>query len=394
MRLLIVHNYYQQPGGEDAVFVAEKTLLRRYGHEMVEYTDNNRRINGMSPLAVAAQAVWSRSSRKQLFPLLRDARPDVVHFHNAFWLISPSAYFACQKMNVPVVQTLHNYRLLCPTATFYRGGQVCEECMAKILPWRGARHACYRGSRARTAVVSAMLTIHRRLKTWQKQVDIYIALTEFARQKFIKGGIPSDKIVVKPNFIHPDPRPNNTAGNYVIFIGRLSPEKGLRTLLKAWRNLKGIPLKLVGDGPLMTEVQKEAGALPNVEVLGWREYEGTIALFKGARLLVFPSEWYETFGRVAVEAFACGVPVVASRLGAMAEIIDDGRTGLLFEPGDSRDLASKVRWLFEHPEKAKAMGRNARAEYEKKYTPELNYKMLLRIYEMAIENSKCTTHIS
>ncbi|MCH8028475.1 MAG: glycosyltransferase [Candidatus Dadabacteria bacterium] len=390
MRILICHNYYQQPGGEDAVFASESSLLREYGHEVVKYTDDNKRINGMSRLAVGAQSIWSRPSQRKLLNILRDLRPDLVHFHNTFLLISPSAYYACQKVGVPVVQTLHNYRVFCPKATFYRDGHVCEDCLGRSLLWPGVLHACYRGSRMQTSVVAIMLTFHRMLKTWQRQVDIYIALTEFAKQKFIEGGIPAKKIFVKPNFVFPDPGMRDGDGDYVVFAGRLSPEKGIITLLRTWQSLKGIPLKIVGYGPLIEEVKVfvQTRKLEDIEILGQCANEEVIALMKGARFLVFPSEWYETFGRVVVEAFACGVPVVASRLGAMEEIVGDKRTGLHFEPGNPEDLAVKVEWAWTHPKEMQNMGYAARAEYEAKYTAERNYKLLMEVYLKVIDLRK------
>jgi len=390
MKIILVHNRYQQPGGEDAVFAAEMALLRRHGNEMVEYIEDNQRINGMNRFAVASRAIWSCSSQSKLNQILQDTRPNAVHFHNTFLLISPSAYYACQKFAVPVVQTLHNYRLLCPAGTFYRNGHICEDCLGKTPPWPGILHACYRDSRAETAVVSTMLTIHRWIRTWREQVDVYVALTEFARKKFIEGGLPSEKIVVKPNFVHPDPGIREEKGLYALFVGRLSSEKGLRTLLWAWQYLQKIPLKIVGDGPLMEEVSAyvKTHKLEWVELIGRCNHEEVLELMKGARYLVLPSECYETFGLVAVEAFACGVPVIASRLGAMAEIVDDGRTGLHFEPGNSEDLAAKVEWAWTHPEAMSEMGREARREYEEKYTAEKNYKMLLDIYERALSYHK------
>ena len=189
MRILLIHNHYQYSGGEDAVFGAESALLRQNGHKVVEYTEDNSRIDGMSRGAVAARAIWSSPTRRRLTAILRDRHFDIAHFHNTFPLISPSAYTACREVKVPVVQTLHNYRLLCPAATLFRDGQVCEACLGKTYPWPGVWHACYRGSRSQSAIVAAMLAVHRGLKTWQQQVDIYIALTEFSKQKFIEGGI-------------------------------------------------------------------------------------------------------------------------------------------------------------------------------------------------------------
>lgn len=387
MRILLIHNHYQQPGGEDVVFAAESALLRRNGHEVITYTEHNSRIHGLNRLSLAATTLWSAQTKSRLLKLLRDARPDAAHFHNIFPLISPSAYSACRETGVPVVQTLHNYRLLCPAATFFREGRICEDCLNKTTPWPGALHGCYRKSCSQTALVGAMLTFHRWLKSWDRQVDLYVALTEFSRQKFIQGGLRANKIVVKPNFVSPDPGERNGDGEYVLFVGRLSEEKGVRTLIRAWRSLRDVPLRIAGDGPLAVEVRAfvDREKLHQVELLGAQTYESVIELIKTARFLIFPSQWYETFGRVAVEAFACGVPVLASRLGAMAEIVEDGSTGMLFNPGDPVDLAAKVRWAVENPGAMAQMGKNARRTYEEKYTSKNNYELLLNIYRLAME---------
>lgn len=391
-RILVVHNSYQHAGGEDAVFVAETALLRQRGRDVVEYTEDNKRINGMSQVSVAAQSMWSTRTCLRLLQILRSSQPHVAHFHNIFPLISPSAYSACRKVGVPVVQTLHNFRLLCPAATFFRDGRVCEDCMHRTPPWPGIVHACYRDSRGQTGVVAVMLAVHWWLKTWSGRVDVYIALTEFARKKFIQGGIPAEKIVVKPNFVHPDPGMRESGGEYALFVGRLSPEKGVSTLLKAWRSLKDVPLNIAGEGPLCEKVHAfiNREKLENVELLGQRSHEEIVALMKGARFLVFPSEWYEGFPMTLVEAFACGVPVVASRLGGMAEIVEEGHTGLFFQPGDSANLAEKVRWAMDHPDAMREMGVKARQAYEEKYTAEKNYQILLNIYERAVGEAEQT----
>ncbi len=385
MRILLIHNRYQQPGGEDAVFEVEKALLKRMGHEVIPFVEDNARLNGVNPLKVARNAVWSREAQDKIRRLIRETKPDVAHFHNTFLMISPAAYYACKEAEVPVVQTLHNYRLICPGALLMRGGQMCEDCMNKIVPWPGVVHGCWRASKMGTAVVVTMLSVHRRMKTWQEQVDVYIALTEFARQKFIEGGLPADKIMVKPNFMAPDPGAGQHEGEYALFVGRLSPEKGVQTLLRAWKHLGSIALKIVGDGPLMEEIRtfvRQEG-LKNVEILGRRPRDEVFHLMREAWMLMFPSEWYEGFPMAIAEAFACGLPVIASRLGAMAEIVEDGRAGLLFRPGDPEDLAAKIEWAWTHPKALAQMGEEARREYERKYTAERNYSMLMDIYERA-----------
>ncbi len=386
MRALLVHNYYQEPGGEDAVFQAESDLLHASGHVVVDYVRYNDRIalNGpLSRLSMAVRTVWASDTRETLRSLLARERLDVAHFHNTFPLISPAAYDACKEAGLPVVQTLHNYRLFCPSANFFRDGHVCQECVDGTL-WRGVRYGCYRDSRAATAAVAGMLAFHRQRQTWTKMVDCYIALTEFARAKFVAAGLPATKIVVKPNFVYPDPGPRRKPGDYAVFVGRLSTEKGLRTLLDTWDRLDGeIPLRIVGDGPLRAELElrKARRGLAGLGFLGWLSRGQTLAAMKGSRFLVFPSEWYECFPATLVEAFACGVPVIASRLGAMQEIVQDGKTGLHFTAGDSDDLAAKVEWAWSHPKELDQMGRAARAEYQAKYTAERNYRMLMEIYQ-------------
>ena len=386
MRVLIVHNRYTQPGGEDEVFRGEVDLLEQNGHEVIPFVEDNARFKGMPPLKAAQNAIWSKKAQGKLRQLIQETKPDVAHFHNTFLMISPAAYYACKEAKVPVVQTLHNYRLVCPGSLLMRAGQVCENCVGKTVPWPGVIHGCWRGSRTGTAVVATMLAVHHLMKTWQEQVDVYIALTEFAQQKFIEGRLPAEKIAVKPNFVAPDPGPGHHGGGYALFVGRLSSEKGVMTMLRAWKQLKNIPLKIVGDGPLMEEMQGfvQTEGLKDVKVLGRRPREDVFWLMREARGLMFPSEWYEGFPMTITEAFACGLPVIASRLGAMAEIIDDGRTGLHFEPGDAEDLAAKVEWAWSHPEAMQAMGREARREYEEKYTAERNYKMLMDIYHHAV----------
>ena len=385
----MVHNYYQQPGGEDIVASAEAELLEKNGHKILLYEKHNDAIKNINALSVATTTIWNRESYNKLYKIIRNEKPDVVHFHNTFPLISPAGYYAAKNNRVAVVQTLHNYRLFCPAGTLFRSGNVCEDCMGRAIAWPGVRHACYRESRAATAVVAAMLSSHRLLRTWQRKVDVYIAISEFARQKFIEAGLSPEKIVVKPNFIEPDPGPGNERDDYALFVGRLSREKGIDTLLAAWEKLDGsVNLKIVGDGPLAAKVGDQAARLPSVEALGRMDRDGVMALMGAAKFLIFPSEWYETFGLVAVEACARETPVIVSRLGVMSEIIRDRDTGLHFEAGNAEDLATTVRWAVGHPAEIRQMGKAARKEYLKKYTGRRNYQLLRGIYEQAIEEAR------
>jgi glycosyltransferase involved in cell wall biosynthesis len=391
MRILLCHAYYQQPGGEDQSFEAEARLLESRGHEVRRYTLHNDAIEDMSRLAIAAKTFWNRSSHRALTRLLRDFRPDVMHCTNNFPLISPSAYSAARAQGGAGVQSLRNYRQLCPGGLLLRNDAVCEDCLGKWFAAPAVRHGCYRGSRMATAVVAGMTALHRMLGTWSSAVDLYFTLSGFAKAKFVSAGWPAEKIAVKPNFIDPDPGVGEGRGDYAVFAGRLSPEKGLRTMLDAWRRLqRPIPLKIIGDGPLAAEIQQFSQAHPHVELLGRRPLEEVLQIIGAARFLVMPSVWYETFGRTIIEAFAKGTPVIASRLGAMAELVEDGATGLLFTPGDAADLASKVQMLASDPIQRHRLGRAARMEYERQYTAEPNHEQLLEIYRRASANRGAT----
>jgi glycosyltransferase involved in cell wall biosynthesis len=264
---------------------------------------------------------------------------------------------------------------------------VCEECSGGGL-WHSVWHGCYRESRPTTAAVALMLKVHRARHTWDESVSGYLALTEFARRKFIKSGLPSQKVHVKPNFVFPDPGERTSPGDYAIFAGRLSEEKGVSTLLAAWEHLsKTIPLVIVGDGPLRKKLEQEAAArgLRDVTFRGWLSLRNTRTAIQQARFLIIPSVWYEAFALNIVESFACGTPVLCSRLGAMEENVADYRTGLHFTAGDAVDLARKVDWAWSHPARLAAMGREARREYETRYTAERNYSMLMKIYQQTVE---------
>lgn len=383
MRILSIHNNYQIRGGEDESRESEERLLREMGHEVEVYQENNDRVATLGSVNMAFRTIWSKESYNIVQEKLTTKACDLVHVQNFFPLISPSVYYAAKAKGVPVVQTLRNYRLLCPNALFFRNGQVCEDCMGKPIPYPGVVHSCYRENKAASAVTATMITVHRAMQTWKEQVDLYIALTEFARQKFIQGGLPGEKIVVKPNFVYPDPGVGEGRGGYALFVGRLSVEKGLDTLLAAWQQLKNpLPLKIVGDGPLASQVAEAAEKIPKIEWLGRRPIAEVHALMGEAMVLIFPSKWYETFGRVAVEGFAKGTPTIAANIGAIAELVDRGRTGLHFQPGNPTDLAAQVEWILEHPTQLAQMRQEARAQFEAKYTAQENYRRLMEIYSL------------
>jgi glycosyltransferase involved in cell wall biosynthesis len=394
MKILLVHNTYQQPGGEDVVFESEKRLLERAGHHVVSYLRSNKELgnaSGLHRIAIIPRMVWSSDSRREFTRVLDEERPDIVHAHNTFMVISPSIYSVCRERRIPVVQTLHNFRLLCPASNFYRDGKVCEECVDNGL-LRGVRHGCYRDSRGATAGVALMIAVHRKLHTWRDSVTRFIALTEFAKQKFVAAGFPSDKLVVKPNFVDPDPCERVSSGEYAVYVGRLTQDKGLGVLLDAWKQLRGkYPLEIVGEGPerLRLEAQARESQLSGITFRGQLSRAEAVAAVKNARFIVVPSTWYETFGMCIAESFACGTPVLCSRLGAMEEIVTDHSTGLHFTPGDSQDLASKVEWAWGHPAELDQMGRAARGKYESDFTAKKNYSLLMQIYEQAVGHMRC-----
>lgn len=378
LRVLVVHNGYRQRGGEDSVVEAELALLRSGGHVVETYLRHNDEIDGLPRARLAREALWSGGTTADIEALVAAFAPDVIHVHNTHPLISPSLYWAAARQRVPVVQTLHNFRLLCPQGMLLREQRVCEDCLGH-LPWRGVVHRCYRGSAAQSAVVAATVTLHRGLGTWRAKVRRYIALNGFCRDLFVRGGLPADRIVVKPNFVDV-PAGAQAARRGGLFVGRLSVEKGIGVLAAALHRAPGVELDVIGSG----DHEADLDGLPHVRRLGFMTLPDILERMRRARWLVVPSLWYENFPRTIVEAYACGLPVIASRLGALPELVDDGVTGLLFEPGAADDLARVLAWAEAHPHEMARMGAAARERYDALYTPGRNLRMLEGIYADAI----------
>jgi len=386
MNIAVIHNFYKSSGGEDRVFENEVDVLRRHGHTVSEFTMHNDDVDALSRLRLAKETVWSRQSYESLLDFFRHNCTDVAHFHNTFPLISPAGYYAAKEAGAAVVQTLHNYRLVCPSGQFLRAGRVCEDCLGRTFSWPSVAHACYRGERGATAVIASMSAFHWVRGTWTNQVDRYIALSTFARDRFIAGGLPADSLVVKPNF-------TSTSANTVtmprqlraLYVGRLSAEKGINTLLQAWNELE-TPIDIIGTGPLMESVQR--ANLPSVHVKGHVDSDEVAKAMAIACFLVIPSVWYEGFPMVIVEALAAGLPIIASKLGAMAEIVEDGVTGLHFEAGNASDLASKVRWAADHRDEMLHMGERARRAFQTRYSESIGYANLISIYKEALGAAK------
>lgn len=418
MKVLLVHNFYQSssPSGEDAVFRNECQLLKKNGIEVITFEKHNDEIKdyGLSgKLLLPFRNIWSRRTYRELTQVLKKEKPDIAHFHNIWYLISPSAYYACRDAGVPVVQTLHNFRISCVNGLLLRNGHVCEECIVKKtghgsgvmgdrlrMIQNAISYGCYRNSRIYSIPVALMQYLHWVKKTWSDKVDAYIALTEFGRQKFIEAGLPADKIFVKPNFLADPPEPNYSSQNYAVFLGRLSPEKGLSVLINAFQYLSSpthnpsprthhpFHLKIVGDGSLMENLQHivSAGKMEGIEFTGRKSFADAMVLLGNARFMIMPSMCYEGFPMAIREAFACGKPVIASNLGSMAELVENGKTGLLFEPGNPLDLAEKMKWMIGHEAECIEMGKKAREVFEEKYTAERNIEILMEIYSKVMGN--------
>ena len=385
MKILQLHNRYQIIGGEEGVVQAEQTLLTQNGHmvQLLEVT-NDRIMGGKAKLRAAIGAIYSRKSKQQVSEQLQTFRPDIVHVHNFFPLLSPSIYDACQQHGIPIVQTLHNYRLICPKAMLFRDNQLCEACIGKPFALQGIRSGCYRGSRSQTAVVAAMLALHRVRGTWQNQVSAYIALTHFQKQKLIQGGLPAHKIHVKPNFTDvPAQSVMPPREKFVLFVGRLAEEKGVGLLINAYLQDPHLPpLKLVGDGPLKDSLVQQvavAGMNDRIHFLGRQEKPQVLSLMQRAQVLVFPSIWYEGFPLTLAEAFACGLPAIVPNLGSMAEIVIPGVTGFHFIPQSSSDLLRTLRSALSSD--LAPLSHQASQTYRSYYTGSTNYDRLISIYQ-------------
>jgi glycosyltransferase involved in cell wall biosynthesis len=389
MNILMLHNRYLVPGGEDQSAAAEAKLLQQQGCGVELLEEDNRRIEQLGKARTAMRTIWSSESFHRIHNKLRTGKFDILHVQNFFPLWSPSVYYAAAKCNVPVVQTLRNYRLMCVNSVFFRDSHVCEDCLGKQFPWPGILHACYRDSRAASAVLASMSGIHHLAGTWRTKIHVYVALTEFARDKYIAGGLSAEKIVVKPNFVYPSPQPGVGQGRYALFAGRLSPEKGIVTLLKAWQAAaNALPLKIVGDGPLSGLVEDAARQNPAIEYLGRRSPDEVTQLMGRAEFLVFPTECYEGMPRTVIESFAMGTPVLGSNLGATATMIVPGETGFHFTPGNAADLRERVEWCSQNLDQIRAMRSRARQEFDSNYTGTANARMLLAIYERAQEAAR------
>jgi glycosyltransferase involved in cell wall biosynthesis len=390
MRIIVCHNYYRHRGGEDGVFEVEANLLVSRGHEVHKFVRRNDEFSGLETIAVAGGTIWNRSAAGAVADLVRDEGADVVHFHNWLPQISQGAFHAARGAGAAVVQTLHNYRFTCAKGVLFRDGAICEECVGRTIGWPALVHGCYRDSRVATVPVVGALATHRILNTSERAVDATIVLSEFARSKLIESGLPPQRVYVKPNFVAPDPGEQSGSGGYVTYVGRMSEEKGIATLLDAWALADDLPvLKIAGSGPLVDQVETAAADNPRIEYLGLVGPDEIPDILGDAAFSIMPSVNYEGFPRAIVESFAVGTPVIASRIGSLTELIDAGRTGLLFEPGKPDSLVEAVRNAVAEPSSAD-MRAAARHEYLNRYGIDRNYDVLMDIYQHAIDARHAT----
>ncbi len=396
MKILLAHNFYglEAPSGENTVYEAERDLLRARGHQVIEFTRKSDDIRGRGAAGVLQGALatpWNPFSARALRRRILRERPDVVHAHNTFPLISPSIFSAAHGLGVPTVLTLHNYRTFCAAGIPLRDNLPCTQCLDRRSVLPALRYGCYRGSRLATLPLAAMIALHRGLGTWRRHVDAFIALTSFQRDKLVAAGLPAERVHLKPHFYPapPVPLPWPAREGKVVYVGRLGPEKGLNSLVEAWRlwGAAAPPLEMIGDGPERAALERSiaaAGLGGKIALLGQISFAATQERLARARLLVLPSLCYEGFPMAIREAFALGVPVAGSRLGSIPCIVEDGRTGVLFPPGDARDLLRAARTLWGDSAALARMGLAARAEFEDKYSAERNYASLMAIYAAAI----------
>lgn len=395
MKVLLLHNFYgsEAPSGENVVFDAEKRLLEEHGHAVSLFTrhsDEIRRKGAAGTLVGALSTPWNPFSARALAQTMAEFRPDVVHAHNTFPLLSPAVFHTIGKQSATVL-TLHNYRLLCPAGIPMRDGQVCTECIIRKSVQPALRHGCYRGGRIATLPLALNVALHRRLGTWQHRVDAFVALSDFQRRLMVEGGLPSDKMHIKPNFYTGQPAvvPFEARTGQVVFVGRLGCEKGVHTLLEAWQKWghDAPHLKIVGDGPLRGELQRRAKGLA-IEFTGQLSADDAQQAIAKARLVVLPSECFEGFPMVVREAFAFGTPVAVSRLGPLPDIVRHGESGVVFDPANATSLLQTVRDAWNAPGLLSRLAGGARGQFEARYNEQANYEILMNIYQQAVDRNR------
>lgn len=390
MRILIAHNSHKIAGGEQRVFESESRLLASAGHDVFHFNVHNDQIDSLGTLSLARKTIYNRESSDQLSKLIDRHQPEIVHVHNILPLLSPSIFRAAKRHGVPTIWTLHNYRLICPGMYLLRDGKTCEQCVSKRLAMPAIVHKCYRGSRSATTAVAAMQLVHRTMGTWKKNVDRFITPSKFTKRKFVDGGMSPEKITVKGNFVPGSPQMGTGDRDGIVYVGRLSEEKGIQVLLDAWtQHHLETPLRIVGGGPMEDQVRKAAEQFPQIEFLGSKTSDAVSHCMSQATATIVPSLCYETFGMVVAESMSVGTPVIASDGGALAELIRDEKNGLLMQPGSASAAAQAVKKLLQMDQSM--LQQEARRSYEKLHTEKANLHQLQAIYEDVIASANSPT---
>ncbi len=395
MKILLVHNFYGStaPSGENTAFVSEASLLRNRGHSIIEFTRHSDELlhQGLyGTVRGALGTVWNPMSLRKLKSTLRETRPEIVHVHNTFPILSPSVLYATSDLNIPTVMTLHNYRIGCSAATALRKDEPCTLCLDKKSVLPALRYGCYRDNRIATLPVSLMIALHNAKNTWKKNVDAFITLTEFQRKKMVQFGIPEASLFVKPQFLEnpPEPLPWRRRESKAVFIGRLYAAKGIHILIESWMKWgkNAAPLEIIGDGPMRNELMNAASkseAASSISFLGNLSHVEAMKRLSSAKLLILPSLCFEGFPMVVQEAYAHGVPIAASNIGSLPHLIAENRTGTLFAPGNAESLLASVQTLLADDKQLRILGAQAKQEFDSKYTAGKNYDILMSIYASA-----------
>lgn len=395
VKILLVHNFYGStaPSGENTAFVSEANLLRNRGHLIVEFTRHSDELLNQGlfgRVRGALGTVWNPVSLHKLKSALREIQPEIVHVHNTFPILSPSVLYATRDLNIPTVMTLHNYRIGCSAATALRNDQPCTLCLDKKSVLPALRYGCYRDNRIATLPISLMIAVHRAKNTWKKNVDAFVTLTEFQREKMAQFGIPEASLFVKPQFLEnpPEPLPWRQRESKAVFIGRLYAAKGVHILIDSWKKWgkDAVPLEIIGDGPMKSElisVARASDAASSISFLGNLSYAEAMKRLSSAKLLIVPSLCFEGFPMVVQEAYAYGVPVAASNIGSLPHLVAENRTGALFVPGNAENLLASVQPLLADDNQLHILGVEAKKEFDLKYTAGKNYDILMSIYALA-----------
>jgi glycosyltransferase involved in cell wall biosynthesis len=382
LKVLLVHNSYGRFSGEESVVDAQVRLLEDRGHEVLRFDRSSAELHSFPAVCKAFfTGIYNPVAAWRMRKTLRDIRPDIVHIHNLFPLISPAILPECRKARIPIVMTVHNYRLVCPSGLHLANGKVCEKCSGGREWWCVLRN-CERNS-FRSLGYALRNYFARITRLFLRNVTMYACLTEFQKRRLIVAGFPETRIAVVPNMCSLKAKDFPSEGSYVAFVGRLSPEKGVEVFLKSAKMLESIRFSVAGKRRDGYDIGRDAPS--NVQLFGFLQGDALDTFRRQMRLLVMPSLWFETFGLILAEAGLYGKPVVASRLGAMAEIVEDGKTGLLFEPGNAEDLARKIKTLWDDPGLCRRMGEAGREKAQREYSPEKYYERLIVVYEKAIQ---------